>query len=124
MIRRPRPKSLAPLRSRLQAADPVRTSAPAAEEAALARVAARLARSLVEPPPARTPLLPALALLAALAIAIGISAHLFRDAAAPAALRGAAAGRIGHDLRSPRQVQFETPGGTRLIWVLDPDSQL
>lgn len=121
---RPRPMSLARLRGRLREADPARSSAPGAEEAALARVAARLAHALADAPPARTPLLPALALLAALAVAIGIPALLSRDAAAPAALRGATAGRIGHDLRSPRQVQFETPGGTRLIWVLDPDSQL
>lgn len=31
---------------------------------------------------------------------------------------------VQEDLARPRQIQFETPGGTRIIWILQPGENL
>ena len=131
------------LRARLRASDPVAAES-ADEERALRRIAARL--STAEPaPPARRfgYALPALALGTIVAVAwLGVRfaerprpassgsaehslasapAHASRTAAPVAeAPASAPAGRSGGNEPGARQIQFETAGGTRVIWVLDP----
>ena len=54
---------------------------------------------------------------------IGVGMTGRRLPAAPAA-RGVQSRRPGPSMRArePRQLQFATPGGTRIIWIFDPDS--
>jgi hypothetical protein len=62
----------------------------------------------------------ALAAMVALTIAAGVFAGLrFSAAEAPADAPAAASPAEGR-----RQFQFSTPGGTRIIWVFDPEFQV
>lgn len=137
----------AELRARLRDADPLGAGAhdAAAEELALTRLAARIETDrgrLASAPPARrfafgAPLL-AMATIGAVAW-LGVrfaerprpAAGGDRSAAAVRATPSAAVDRpveAGSSSRpssgggepEARQIQFETSGGTRVIWVLDP----
>lgn len=124
----------AELRARLRDADPFGAEA-AGEEGALARVAARLERqaaSTESSPPARRFGFagPAFALAALAAVAwLGLRfAERPRPLAALGSERSTAGAQPASDPRPSsvstepemRQLQFETAGGTRVIWVLDP----
>jgi hypothetical protein len=50
----------------------------------------------------------------AVALAVGLGWGLRERPEAP----------VQQDLARPRQIQFETPGGTRIIWVLQPGETL
>ena len=124
------------LRARLRAGDPLETGA---EEAALARIESRLdAEGAARP--ARGPraaglgwrlAVPAFALLTLVAVAwLGVRFAGVPRASRPVHEAGTDAGiSIDHPTPSSqatphassetRQIQFETPGGTRVVWVLD-----
>jgi hypothetical protein len=64
----------------------------------------------------------AVAALVVLTLAVGIAAGVRLPPPAPV---GAAWLAVGDPAGSPRrQLQFATPGGTRIIWVFDPDFRL
>jgi len=116
-----------PLRSRLRSGDPA-AAAPELEARALARLRRRVAE-LEAPSPAR-PLVAVLLPAAAVVIAVlALSLHWLdaRSVADPAAFAPARdesslpgdSGTQADD--GTRQLQFETPGGTRVVWLLDPD---
>lgn len=118
------------LRARLRAADPA-AIAVATEAAALARLARRVAAAAAPRPTARRvgPLvmLPAAAALVAAVLLLGRGAPREASEVAPsvAPVAGAATTFGDHEpLAEPRQLQFETPGGTRVIWLLDPNLSL
>ena len=54
---------------------------------------------------------------ATLAAGVAIGERLPRQAPGPGTVE-----RPGGEVR--RQVHFDTPGGTRIIWVIDPDFDL
>lgn len=113
----------------LRAADPAAID-PAIEAAALARLARRVER--IDPRRAPTHrvrsllLLPAAAALVAAVLLLGRGAPREASESAPSADPVAGATTFGsHDpLAEPRQLQFETPGGTRVVWLLDPNLSL
>jgi len=107
------------LRELLRAADPVAGGSAEQEEAALRRIGARLTAAAAEARPRR-----AWAPIAAFALllAVALLAPLVRDRRpAPEATSASGTSRSAPMPSVGRQqLQFETPGGTRLIWVLDP----
>ena len=64
------------------------------------------------------PLMVGVTVAATLAAGVVIGQRLPRQAP----LRSGSVERPGGEIR--RQVQFDTPGGTRIIWVIDPDFDL
>ena len=119
------------LRERLRAGDPL-AGATQPEAELLARLARRVAA--LEPQlaaPAWRSLVVPLAVSATAAVAAvallsttsrpAPSADATRHAPAP---EPAATGGAAADGAEARQVQFETPGGTRIVWVLDPNLAL
>ena len=148
-VRSPDEDSAAELRARLRDADPMRPEAldAADEELALSRIAARIAAergaSARRSPARRFAFgVPALALVTVAAVAwLGVrfaersrsprpEARTANGAAealassSPGRSQGAAtvepASVSGSSEPESRQIQFETAGGTRVIWVLDP----
>jgi len=127
----PRSHDLRRLRAQLRDGDPA-AIAPDAEAAALARLARRLAAAAPHASPPRPRRLwltlgpvVAAALVAAVAL-LGRSA-MRRPAAESAKvepLREAPARPGEAFAETPRQLQFETPGGTRVVWLLDPNLSL
>jgi len=111
------------LRERLRAGDPL-AGATQPEAELLARLARRVAA--LEPqlaaPAWRSLVVPlAVSATAAVAAIALLSADATRPAPAP---EPAATGGAAADGAEARQVQFETPGGTRIVWVLDPNLAL
>jgi len=122
--------TLSELRRRLRAADSV--PAPGNEEASLRRLAARI-RTLPAPRRATHRFSPRLATAAvlALAAAVALLSQLARHHPQPTDDRragplGPAAPSAGEVSGSSRrvQLQFETPGGTRVVWTLDSEFSL
>jgi len=111
----------ATLRRLLREGDPAAIGG-AEEEASLRRIAARLEGVPIRRRPS-FPLLP-LAAAAALAAALLVVPRGAERAQAPGAAPTSARPVGVAAEAAPRQLQFETPGGTRLIWVLDPEFTL
>jgi hypothetical protein len=68
-----------------------------------------------------------IAAMVVLLIAVGMTSGHRLDSTAPAPSRlidGSSRGPGDPTVRSKRQLQFATPGGTRVIWVFDPDLHL
>jgi hypothetical protein len=70
----------------------------------------------------------ALAVAAVVVLTVALGWGLYDDAvppppatAGPAAHHAPAAGPTEATDRKARQIQFSTPGGTRVVWTLDPD---
>ena len=109
------------LRAMLEAADPLR------DEPALATTDAREIRrqvlgAVAAPSPLSFPRALPVAALVVMMIAAGMAAGRRFTAAVPPTGREAAMSAPGDDER--RQVQFATPGGTKIIWTIDPDFQM
>ncbi len=109
------------LRAVLEAADPLR------DESALATSDAREIRRQVlgaveAPSPLSFPRALPVAALVVLMIAAGMAAGRRFTAALPQAGGEAATSAPGDGER--RQVQFATPGGTKIIWTIDPNFQM
>lgn len=106
------------LSDQLRDADPLADGdqLPATEVAAMRR------RVLAAVPdrPSRVPFWSRAAAVTAIGIlALAAGARGARQAPAPAAMP------VGIESSAePRQLQFATPGGTRIIWVFDPDFSL
>lgn len=101
-----------PLREILRRGDPARPMTR--EEADRIRgVVLREAARSEAPAPARSHWGMVLALASTVVLAVGLGWGLFF-------VRPEAPEVIAH----PRQIQFETPGGTRIIWVLRPEENL
>lgn len=117
------------LRSILQEGDPAADGRePTAGETAhlrarvidVAREAAREAAPTPVPDRRWRPAAVAAALL--LVAALGVVLHGVRRSVAPTpAPREAGAGGAHDPADAPRQIQFTTPGGTRVVWMLYPD---
>ena len=110
------------LHALLTAADPVRdTPELSAEEAQAIRrvvvVAARSEATAIRPWPGAVPI----AAVVVVMIAVGITAG--RKMAPPDEFVEIAAGALVEP-GERTQVQFETPGGTRIIWTLDPEFEM
>jgi hypothetical protein len=65
------------------------------------------------------PLFVAATIAATVVAGVGIGSFVPRRAAQPEARRAGSQARAQADAR--RQLQFATPGGTRIIWVFDPE---
>jgi hypothetical protein len=110
------------LQTMLTGADPVAhdPELPADDALAMRRVvlsAARVQRPAAEPLSGFVPIAAVVIVTVAAGVALG---RKLPD-------RGDAAARSGVAVQPPaerRQVQFATPGGTRIIWTLDPEFQL
>lgn len=120
------------LRDRLRADDPVRSLATTEEEEILTRLARRV--SALEPRHATswrrwTDWLP-FAAATLLLVALGwrwASPRPAPSTDAPVSetfTQSSGDEPSSGETRRVRQLQFETPGGTRIVWVLDPDSTL
>lgn len=110
------------LRTLLEAADPVRDepSLPAMDARAIRR---RLLAAAETPPLVSFPSALPVAALIALTIVGGMAAgRRITDRTPPRGVAEAAVSTPGQGER--RQVQFATPGGTRIIWTIDPNFQL
>ncbi len=109
------------LRAVLEAADPLR------DEPALATTDAREMRRVVlgaveVPSPLSFPRALPVAALIVMMIVAGMAAGRRFTAARPQA--GAEAVTSAPADGERRQVQFATPGGTKIIWTIDPDFQM
>lgn len=112
------------LRTRLAEADPLRHE-PALSDAETAR----MRRVILEtPPPAaeieRAFWPRALAVAAALALAIAGGTFIGDGSRPTTPPESTATVQPPVDAGERRQVQFATPGGTRIIWTLDPEFKL
>lgn len=109
------------LRALLEEADPVR------DEPALTTTDAReIRRAMLGAVEAPLPLffprtLPVAALVAVMIVA---GATAGRRLSSPAAPRTPETAGIRPESGERRQVRFATPGGTRIIWTIDPDFQM
>ncbi|HSN85873.1 MAG TPA: hypothetical protein VL025_03900 [Thermoanaerobaculia bacterium] len=104
-----------PFRDRLRQGDPARPMAP--EEAGRIRqIVLREAARGVAPEPEQRPFRWQFAAAMASAVALAVSLGW--------GLRERPEVTVPEELARPRQIQFETPGGTRIIWVLQPGENL
>jgi len=114
------------LNTLLNEADPIR------DDRGLSRVdAERMRRVLLsaalEAVPGRTPWLRPLAIMAvgALLVVVGtLAGHRIADPPAPAATPDPVTTLGGSAGDDRRQLQFATPGGTRIIWIFDQNLRL
>ena len=104
-----------PFRDRLRQGDPVRPMTPEEAERIRQAMLREAARS-VAPEPERSPFRWGLAAAMASAVALAVSLGW--------GLRERPVVPAEEELARPRQIQFETPGGTRIIWVLRPGENL
>lgn len=103
------------LREILRSGDPARPMTREETERIRGAVLREATRS-EDPAPARSHWGMVLALASTVVLAVGLGWGLFQvKPEAPAAQEA---------LARPRQIQFETPGGTRIIWVLRPEENL
>jgi hypothetical protein len=104
-----------PFQDLLRRGDPARSMTREEAERIRGIVLREAARSEAPAPsPSRWGMVMALA--STVVLAIGLGWGLFRvTPEAPTAQE---------NLARPRQIQFETPGGTRIIWVLQPEENL
>jgi hypothetical protein len=120
-------KSEDPLASILKAAD------PAGEDPGLSRAeSARMKLSLPETRQLPSPWVPVVAGGSLVAVALVVLLAVWspgvrlvppsREITPAQAGNGTPGGRApARDMKSPRTIHFETAGGTRVIWSLDPD---
>lgn len=111
------------LRRLLDAADPVRDEPELPEDAAARMRAAMLAAAPGERPSRVFPRVLALAAAIILMVAAGILAGRRMSTPEPVPAAAAVPPESG-DPAERRQLQFATPGGTRIIWTLDPQFTL
>ena len=111
------------LHARLRDADPLRTDAAlsADELAAMRRTVVETAR-LAPRAPAR--LKRTLAIAAVFALIAGAAADLHRRSSNAVVVPETPAVSAPLSPARPTQLHFSTPGGTRIIWTLDPAFQL
>ena len=101
------------LRDLLRQGDPARAMTPEESDRLRQIVLREAARNeTVETAPIRWGAVWALA--SAVALAVGLGWGLRERPEIP----------VEEELARPRQIQFETPGGTRIIWVLQPGETL
>ena len=65
-----------------------------------------------------------LAIAATVAVIVGAGAAAARRFEPPPAASAILDEQVHPDANAPRQLQFATPGGTRIIWVFNPDLDL
>lgn len=102
-----------PLRDLLREGDPARAMTPEESDRIRETVLREAARSRA-PETAGIRWGAVWALASAVALAVGLGWGLRETPEAP----------MQADLARPRQIQFETPGGTRIIWILQPGETL
>ena len=103
------------LRDLLRQGDPARSMTPEESDRIRQTVLREAARSEA-PEPARPPFHwgAAVAMASTVALAVGLGWGLRERPEIP----------VQEDLARPRQIQFETPGGTRIVWILQPGEAL
>lgn len=107
---------MTPLRDLLRESDPL-TGAESLPETDLAAIRRRLVAEAAGRPPTRPVWQEAVALATVVGLMIGIGATTGRRVR-PAPIIPPVGPRQPSE---PRQLQFATPGGTRIIWTFDPD---
>jgi hypothetical protein len=111
------------LRALLQDGDPVR-----AEQGLAAADAERMRRRVVtaaaEPAPGWTPWHRPLAVAAIVVLAVVLGTIRNDRTIAPAPAATDPVGSAGSGDGGRRQLQFSTPGGTRIIWIFDENLRL
>ena len=103
------------LRDLLRQGDPARAMTPEESDRIRRTVLREAARSETREP-ARPAFrwAPVLAMASTVALAVGLGWGLRERPEVP----------VQEELARPRQIQFQTPGGTRIIWVLQPGETL
>ena len=121
-------RPLTELRRLLEAADPVRREPELPEDAAARIRAAMFAAAPSERPvPVFHRSMLALAAALVLMVAAGILAVRRVPAPLPASVppsEATGAAPAADESNERRQLQFATPGGTRIIWTLDPQFKI
>jgi hypothetical protein len=110
------------VRSLLAEADPLRAEPALSEDEA-----SRMRRAVVAAAAERqTPALfwPRVFAVAALAVLMVMAGSLGERRTVPIEPSEAAAGADAPTVDERRQLQFSTPGGTRIIWTLDPQFKI
>lgn len=111
------------IRDRLREADPVVTEpAPPAEEVAAMR--RRVLEAVAQPADRATAWKRTLAIAAAVALVAGAGIDTARRTSRPAQGPATITAVPASAVTTRTQVQFSTPGGTRVIWTIDPAFQL
>jgi hypothetical protein len=117
------------LGKQLRDGDPL-TDAPALPPEEMQRVRRAIVAASAKPAPLWSPhpLMVGVTVATTLAAGVVIGPRLPRQVplrAGSVERPGAGEPDLGPDLgNARRQVQFDTPGGTRIIWVIDPDFDL
>ncbi len=112
--------------ARLRAADPLidDRAMSAADVEAMRRTVVAAADRSAQSPAWWPPMLAVVATAAAMVIAVVGARVREHDRPAPAPVRSGGASTAAADSPTTagrRQLQFATPGGTRVIWVFDPE---
>ena len=107
---------MTPLRDLLRESDPL-TGAEGLPEADLTAIRRRLVAEAAGRPAARPIWQEAVALAAVVVLMIGIGAATGRRLRPEPTIPSPGPRQPSE----PRQLQFATPGGTRIIWTFDPD---
>ena len=112
------------LKALLRTGDPLQASGEAEGLSSIQAAAMRrqIVNVLRHPEVARTPWQQPLAVAAMLALTIAAGVVAGQRLTAPG--RAAVGAVAVTPAQAPRQFQFVTPGGTRIIWVFDPEFQL
>jgi len=100
---------------------------PALSEADAAAIRRRVVSAAVERPPQRLMWTEAVAIAAAVLVMVVAGVTTGRRLPAPGASAGAGPAETGDGSAVPgerRQLQFATPGGTRIIWTFDSEFSL
>jgi hypothetical protein len=107
-------------RTRLEAGDPALDGGLDANEAA--EIRRRMLAAVQPAPPQAWPWPRPLFVAATLALTIGVGAAAGRRLGPPPdpSPTSPSAIEIAETMDERRQLQFSTPGGTRIIWVFDP----
>ena len=111
------------LRRRLREADPVAAEGPPAADA-MQDVRRAVLAAAAQAPAARTNRYATLALAATLAIAAALGVVAARQFGAGTGGQAIPQRAASITAAERTQVQFSTPGGTRIIWTIDPAFRL
>ena len=111
------------LRERLRDADPVRTE-PALPPAEVSAMRRRVLDAVQAPRGASGRWTRTLAIAGAALLIAGAAIDTHRRTSLPQADPGAAPVPVAGASSGKTQLHFSTPGGTRIIWTLDPAFQL
>jgi hypothetical protein len=108
----------------LEDADPLRTEEPLSPAEAQVLRTAMLEAAVTAPRTVRSVWHRPLAVAAVVVVLIGLGGVTGDRSSKPSSADLRGADPTQSDTNEKRQVQFATPGGTRIIWILDPGFSL